>query len=149
MKARHKRFGFLAVGLACLGLVAWLVLNAMEQNLSYFYYPTRVVNNEAPADHIFRLGGLVEVGSLQRGKELTVRFNVADNANSVKVEYTGILPDLFMEGQGVIAQGRLNPDGIFIADEVLAKHDETYMPPEVAEALEKTQKVGIVGSSQP
>lgn len=149
MKARHKRFGFLMLGLVCLGLVAWLVLNAMEQNLSYFYYPTKIVNNEAPADHVFRLGGLVEVGSLQRGKELTVRFNVADNANSVRVEYTGILPDLFKEGQGVIAQGRLNSDGVFVADQVLAKHDETYMPPEVAEALEKTHAATTVGSSQP
>ena len=137
------------LGLVCLGLVAWLVLNAMEQNLSYFYYPTKIVNNEAPADHVFRLGGLVEVGSLQRGKELTVRFNVADNANSVRVEYTGILPDLFKEGQGVIAQGRLNSDGVFVADQVLAKHDETYMPPEVAEALEKTHAATTVGSSQP
>ena len=149
MKARHKRFGFLVLGLVCLGLVAWLVLIAMEQNLSYFYYPTKVLNNEAPADHVFRLGGLVEVGSLQRGKELTVSFNVADNANSVKVVYTGILPDLFMEGQGVIAQGRLNSDGVFVADQVLAKHDETYMPPEVADALQKTHAATTAGSSQP
>ncbi|MEW8013875.1 MAG: cytochrome c maturation protein CcmE [Candidatus Sedimenticola endophacoides] len=137
MKARHKRYGFIAAGLVGLGLAAWLVLNALDNNLSYFFSPTEVVENKAPADHVFRLGGLVEGGSLQRGQELTIRFVVSDGANRVNVAYIGILPDLFAEGQGVIAQGRMGEDGVFIADEVLAKHDENYMPPEVAEALDK------------
>jgi len=140
MKARHKRLGFVLVGLVGLGLAAWLVFSALDSNLSYFYSPSDVVENKAPDDHVFRLGGLVGVGSVERGKELTVRFSVGDGANSVEVAYTGILPDLFQEGQGVIAQGRLDPNGLFIADEVLAKHDENYMPPEVADALEKAKK---------
>ncbi|HIE55007.1 MAG TPA: cytochrome c maturation protein CcmE [Chromatiaceae bacterium] len=143
MKARHKRFGFLIVGLVILGLATTLVLKALDSNLSYFFSPTEVAENKAPKDHVFRLGGLVAPGSLERGKELTVRFVVTDNAHSVKVAYTGILPDLFQEGQGVIAQGRLGPDGVFVADEVLAKHDENYMPPEVAEALEKGHQKGV------
>ncbi|HEB96065.1 MAG TPA: cytochrome c maturation protein CcmE [Sedimenticola thiotaurini] len=145
MKARHKRLGFLLAGLVGLGVATWLVLNALDSNLSYFFSPTEVAQNKAPADHVFRLGGLVESGSLQRGREMTVRFVVTDNANKVKVEYTGILPDLFQEGQGVIAQGRLGPDGVFVADEVLAKHDENYMPPEVADALKKGHEEGVAG----
>ncbi|WP_428605371.1 cytochrome c maturation protein CcmE [Sedimenticola sp.] len=137
MKARHKRLGFLVAGLVGLGLAAWLVFNALDSNLSYFFSPSDVAQNKAPKDHVYRLGGMVEKGSLERGKELTVRFLVTDMANTVKVAYTGILPDLFAEGQGVIAQGRMGPDGVFIADEVLAKHDENYMPPEVADALDK------------
>jgi cytochrome c-type biogenesis protein CcmE len=142
MKARHKRLGFIMVGLIGLGLAAWLVLNALDSNLSYFFSPTEVVENKVPEDHMFRLGGMVVKGSLQRGKELTVRFAVTDMANNVDVEYTGILPDLFDEGQGVIAQGRLGPNGVFVATEVLAKHDENYMPPEVADALEKGKQMG-------
>lgn len=137
MKARQKRFLLLSIGVVVVGLAAWLVFSALGNNMSYFFSPTEVVKGEAPKDHIFRLGGLVEVGSLERGQELTVRFKVTDNANQVPVAYTGILPDLFAEGQGVITQGRLGADGVFIAEEVLAKHDETYMPPEVADALEK------------
>jgi len=137
MKARHKRFAFVAGGMVALGLVAWLVFNALDNSMSYFFSPTEVVENKVPANHVFRLGGLVETGSVERGQKLTVHFIVSDNANRVKVAYTGILPDLFTEGQGVIAQGRLGPDGVFVADEVLAKHDEKYMPPEVAEALRK------------
>lgn len=140
MKARHKRFGFLLAGLAGLGLAAWLVFNALDSNLSYFFSPSDVVQNKAPTDHVYRLGGMVQSGSLERGQELTVRFLVTDTAHTVKVAYTGILPDLFAEGQGVIAQGRMGPDGVFIADEVLAKHDENYMPPEVAEALDKAHQ---------
>ncbi|MEW7981731.1 MAG: cytochrome c maturation protein CcmE [gamma proteobacterium symbiont of Phacoides pectinatus] len=147
MKARHKRFGFIAAGLVGLGLAAWLVLNALDNNLSYFFSPTEVVENKAPADHVFRLGGLVEGGSLQRGQELTIRFVVSDGANRVNVAYTGILPDLFAEGQGVIAQGRMGEDGVFIADEVLAKHDENYMPPEVAEALDKAHNQATEGTN--
>jgi cytochrome c-type biogenesis protein CcmE len=137
--------GFLVVGLVGLGVAAWLVLNALDSNLSYFYSPSEVVQNKAPQDHVFRLGGLVEAGSLQRGQELTVRFTVTDNAHKVNVAYTGILPDLFQEGQGVIAQGRLGPDGVFVADEVLAKHDENYMPPEVADALATAHVEGVSG----
>lgn len=143
MKARHKRLGFILVGLVVLGLATTLVLKALDSNLSYFFSPTEVVQNKAPENHVFRLGGLVAAGSVQRGEELTVRFVVTDNANNIDVAYTGILPDLFKEGQGVIAQGRMGPSGVFIADEVLAKHDENYMPPEVAEALEKGHKEGV------
>ena len=145
MKARHKRFGFLLVGLAGLGVAAWLVLNALDNNLSYFFSPTEVAENKAPAGHVFRLGGLVEAGSLKRGEELTVRFVVTDSAHKVNVAYTGILPDLFAEGQGVIAQGKMGPDGIFVAEEVLAKHDENYMPPEVADALERAHNEDTAG----
>lgn len=141
MKARHKRFGFLLAGMVGLGLAAWFVFNALDSSLSYYFSATDVANNKAPKDHIFRLGGLVESGSLQRGKELTVRFMVSDGPSSPKVNvaYTGILPDLFKEGQGVIAQGRLDAEGVFIAEEVLAKHDENYMPPEVAESVRKAE----------
>jgi len=140
MKARHKRLGFLVAGLAGLGLAAGLVFNALDSNLSYFFSPSDVAQNKAPDDHVYRLGGMVQTGTLERGKELTVRFMVTDTAHAVKVAYTGILPDLFGEGQGVIAQGRMGPDGVFVADEVLAKHDENYMPPEVADALEKANQ---------
>lgn len=143
MKARQKRFIFVGVGLVTLVAATWLVINALGSNLSYFYSPTEVANGQAPTDHIIRLGGLVEPGSLVRGKELTIRFNVTDNAHKVKVAYTGILPDLFAEGQGVIAQGRVSADGGFIAEEVLAKHDENYMPPEVQDALDKAHNDGV------
>jgi cytochrome c-type biogenesis protein CcmE len=143
MKARHKRMGFLAVGVAALGVATWLVVNALGSNLSYFFSPTEVVEKKSPENHIFRLGGLVKPGSLERGQELTVRFVVTDNAHEVKVAYTGILPDLFDEGQGVIAQGKMTPDGTFVAEEVLAKHDENYMPPEVQEALAKSHAAGV------
>lgn len=143
MKARHKRLGLVGVGVAALGLATWLVLNALEGNLSYFFSPTEVTEGKAPADHLFRLGGLVEEGSVQREPgSLTVNFVVTDMAQKVTVAYAGILPDLFAEGQGVIAQGRMGPDNVFVAEEVLAKHDETYMPPEVAAALEKAGKTG-------
>jgi len=141
MKARHKRFGIVIVGLAALGLATYLVLNALEGNLSYFFSPTEVVEGKAPRDHIFRLGGLVEAGSVKREEgELTVNFVVTDMGQRVAVAYSGILPDLFAEGQGVIAQGKLGSNNVFVADEVLAKHDETYMPPEVAAALEEAGK---------
>ncbi|MCB1858560.1 MAG: cytochrome c maturation protein CcmE [Gammaproteobacteria bacterium] len=145
MKARHKRFVFLFIGMAGLGLAVWLLLNALDSNLSYFFSPTEVAEQKAPTDHVYRLGGLVESGSVQRGEELTVRFVVTDMAHRVNVEYTGILPDLFQEGQGVIAQGRMGADGVFVAEEVLAKHDENYMPPEVASALEKAHNKGVSG----
>lgn len=145
MKARHKRLGFLVAGLAGLGLASWLVFNALDSNLSYFFSPSDVVQSKAPGDHVYRLGGMVENGSLQRGQELTVRFRVTDTANAINVAYTGILPDLFAEGQGVIAQGRMGPDGVFVADEVLAKHDENYMPPEVTDAIDRAHEATAKG----
>ena len=152
MKARHKRLAFVLVGLLSLAVVATLVFTALENNMSYFFSPTEVLENKAPPNHVFRLGGMVAPGSVQRGEELTVRFVVTDMANSVNVAYTGILPDLFLEGQGVIAQGKLNAQGEFVATEVLAKHDETYMPPEVADALEKGKQAvaneGVKGQSK-
>ena len=143
MKARHKRFIFLLGGLVALGITIALVLNAMQGNLSYFFSPTEVAEGKAPLDRNFRLGGLVETGSFKRmGSDLTVTFVVTDERRRVPVQYTGILPDLFKEGQGMIAQGKMGPGGIFMADEVLAKHDENYMPPEVADALKKGHQEG-------
>jgi len=140
MKARHKRMGFVAFGLVALGLAGWLVINALDNNLSYFFSPTEVANNQQPANHIFRLGGLVKEDSVKRLEGVDVEFVITDRVNEVSVVYSGILPDLFEEGQGVIAQGRID-NGIFKAEEVLAKHDENYMPPEVAEALAKGEKM--------
>ncbi len=142
MKPRHKRLAFIVGGVAGLGVAAALVLSAFQSNMVFFFSPSQVTSNEAPKDRSFRLGGLVEQGSLTRADDgLTVRFVVTDNLEKIKVTYTGILPDLFREGQGVVAQGRIGSGGEFLADEVLAKHDENYMPPEVAEALEKTKKI--------
>jgi cytochrome c-type biogenesis protein CcmE len=125
-------------GLAALGVAAALVLNAFQSNMVFFFTPSQVVSNEAPQGRSFRIGGLVEAGSVVRDKDaLTVRFRVTDTAKTIPVQYTGILPDLFREGKGVVAQGKLGPDGVFHANEVLAKHDENYMPPEAAEALRK------------
>jgi len=140
MKPRHKRLAFIVGGLAGLGLAAALIMNAFQSNLVFFFSPVQVMAKEAPEGRSFRLGGLVEVGSVQREDDgLTVHFKVTDNVETIMVTFTGILPDLFREGQGVVAQGRLDRNGVFQADEVLAKHDETYMPPEVAEALEKAK----------
>ena len=125
-------------GLAALGVATALVLNAFQSNLVFFFTPTQVAAHEAPQNRAFRIGGLVEAGSVQRDKDaLTVRFTVTDTAKAIPVTYVGILPDLFREGKGVVAQGRLGADGTFHATEVLAKHDENYMPPEAADALKK------------
>jgi cytochrome c-type biogenesis protein CcmE len=125
-------------GLAAVGVAAGLVLNAFQSNLVFFLTPTQVASHEAPRDRTFRIGGLVEAGSVVREKDaLTVRFNVTDTAKTIPVVYSGILPDLFREGKGVVAQGRLQSDGTFRASEVLAKHDENYMPPEAAHALKQ------------
>jgi cytochrome c-type biogenesis protein CcmE len=141
MKTRHKRMALIAGGLAVLGIAAALVLSAFRENLVFFYSPTQVANHEVPKGKAFRIGGLVEQGSLKRGGDgLTVTFNVTDTAKVIPVSYTGILPDLFKEGKGVVAQGSLGPDGVFKAHEVLAKHDENYMPPEAAHALEQAGK---------
>ncbi len=131
---------FIGLGLGGLALVVTLLLNAFNSNMVFFFSPSDVVASKAPKDRTFRLGGLVEEGSLNRENDgLTVHFNVTDNAEVIPVVYTGILPDLFREGQGVVAQGKLE-GGVFRASEVLAKHDENYMPPEVAEALEKAKQ---------
>ena len=136
MKPRTKRALAIVAGVATLGVATALVLNAFQSNLVFFFSPSQVASNEAPKDRAFRIGGMVESGSLQRDPNgLTVRFVVTDTAKTVPVTYTGMLPDLFSEGKGVVAQGKLGPDGVFVADQVLAKHDENYMPPEAAEAL--------------
>ena len=138
MKPRTRRALWIAGGLAALGVATALVLNAFQSNLVFFFTPTQVVDNEAPHGRSFRIGGLVEAGSVVRDKDaLTVRFRVTDTAKTIPVQYTGILPDLFREGKGVVAQGSLGRDGVFHANEVLAKHDENYMPPEAAEALRR------------
>ena len=128
-------------GLAALGFAAALVLNAFQSNLVFFFSPSQVMANEAPVGRTFRIGGMVESGSVKRQDDgLTVRFSVTDTAHTVPVVYTGILPDLFKEGKGVVAQGKLGRNGVFEASEVLAKHDENYMPPQAAHALEQAQK---------
>ena len=138
MKARHRRFMWIALGLCVISIAVTLVLRAFNSNLVFFFTPSDVAEQKAPKDRTFRLGGLVTAGSLTRATDgLTVKFDVTDTAKTIPVSYTGILPDLFKEGKGVVAQGRIGPDGIFKASEVLAKHDENYMPPEAAEALKK------------
>ncbi len=142
MKPRHRRFLWIGAGVALLGVAAALVLNAFQSNLVFFFTPTQVASNEAPKGRAFRIGGLVVDKSLARDG-LTVRFQVTDTANTVPVVYTGILPDLFKEGRGVVAQGKLEPDGAFHATEVLAKHDENYMPPEAADAVNKAHGAAL------
>jgi cytochrome c-type biogenesis protein CcmE len=141
VKPRHKRLAIIAGGLAAIAVAAALVLNAFQSSLVFFFSPSQIAAGEAPKDRAFRVGGMVQAGSLKRlGDGLTVEFIVTDTARSVPVTYKGILPDLFREGKGVVAQGRLGADGIFRASEVLAKHDENYMPPEAAHALEQAAK---------
>lgn len=145
MKRRHKTIAFIVGGVAGIGIATALVLNAMNSNLVFFFSPTQVANKEAPVDRSFRLGGMVKQGSVERKSDgLTVSFIVTDNDKELPVMYTGILPDLFKEGTGVVAQGRLTSGGLFEADEVLAKHDEKYMPPEVAEALKKGEQAAAL-----
>ena len=148
MKPRHKRFAMIAVGVGALAIAAALVLSAFQKNLVFFYTPTQVAANEAPQGRSFRIGGLVTPGSVQRQPDgVTVRFTVTDTAKSIPVSYRGALPDLFKEGKGVVAQGRLGADGLFSASEVLAKHDENYMPPEAAEAVAKAHAGKPPGAS--
>jgi cytochrome c-type biogenesis protein CcmE len=137
MTPKRRRLWLLLGSLSALGVAATLVLTALNDNLVFFYSPTQVAEKSLGPDRRFRLGGLVEQGSVQKDGQ-TVRFTVTDTNKTVKVVYRGILPDLFREGQGVVAQGTLGPDGVFVAREVLAKHDEQYMPPEVAEAIKKS-----------
>ena len=141
MKPRHKKLAIIASSVTALGVASVLVLNAFQSNLVFFFSPTQVANKEAPLGKSFRIGGLVEEGSVKRqGDGVTVSFAVTDTAQVIPVVYTGILPDLFKEGKGVVAQGKLGDNGIFRADEVLAKHDENYMPPEAASALDQAEK---------
>ena len=136
MTPRGKRLAWIVAGLVVIATAIGLVLYALSSNIVFFFTPTQVSRNEAPQGRAFRIGGLVEPGSLQRDG-LDVRFKVTDNAKTIPVVYRGTLPDLFKEGKGVVAQGSLGPDGVFKAAEVLAKHDENYMPPEAAEALKQ------------
>jgi cytochrome c-type biogenesis protein CcmE len=148
MKPRHKRFIFIGLGLLALAVASMLILNAFQSNLVFFFTPTQVANGEVPKGRGFRIGGMVEDGSLKReGDGLTVHFVMTDTAKRVPVTYKGILPDLFKEGKGAVAQGQLGVDGTFLASEVLAKHDENYMPPEAAEALAKAKAGGAQTSS--
>jgi cytochrome c-type biogenesis protein CcmE len=139
MKPRHKRAAAIALGVVALGLATALVLMAFEKNLVFFFTPSQVAANEAPQGKTFRIGGMVVAGSVKRDG-IDVRFVVTDTAKSIPVVYRGALPDLFREGKGVVAQGALGADGVFRAREVLAKHDENYMPPEAAHAVEKAQR---------
>ena len=139
MKPRQKRLAIIVGGLATLGIAATLILNAFQSNLVFFFTPTQVANGEAPKERTFRIGGLVKEGSLQRS-DIVARFIVTDTAKEIPVAYEGILPDLFSEGKGVVAQGVLSADGKFTATEVLAKHDENYMPPEAQAAVNKAHE---------
>lgn len=146
MRARTRRGLAILAGLSALAAASALVLNAFQSNLVFFFSPSQIAAKEAPLERGFRVGGLVEKGSVQRAPEgLTVNFVVTDLAQKVSVVYTGLLPDLFQEGKGVVAQGRLGADGIFRATQVLAKHDENYMAPEAAEALEKARHGQLQG----
>lgn len=139
MKTRTKRGLIILGGLATLSVVSALVLNAFQDNLVFFFSPSQIATHEAPVDRNFRLGGLVEEGSVQRSTDsLAVNFIVTDGAKTIPVVYNGLLPDMFREGKGVVAQGRLDKDGVFRADQVLAKHDENYTPKEVADTLKTT-----------
>ena len=139
MKPRHRRAALIVAGVAVLGGAVFLVVSAFRENMTYFFTPTEVIANKAPVHRLFRVGGLVENGSLKR-EGVRVTFRVTDTANTITVAYEGILPDLFREGKGVVAQGRIEPGGVFHATEVLAKHDENYMPPDAAHALEQAEK---------
>ena len=139
MKPRHKRMALIVSGLLSIGLAAYFVLNAFQSNLVFFFTPSQVVAGEAPQGRVFRIGGMVKTGTVKRDN-LTVNFVVTDTVREVPVTYTGILPDLFREGKGVVAEGKLNTVGGFVASEVLAKHDENYMPPEAKHALDEAQR---------
>jgi cytochrome c-type biogenesis protein CcmE len=139
MKPRHRRAVLIVAGIAVVGVAAALVLSAFRQNLVFFYTPSDVVANKVPANQTFRVGGLVESGSLKR-EGVRVTFRVTDTAQTITVAYDGILPDLFREGKGVVAEGKIDSGGLFHASQVLAKHDENYMPPDAAHALEQAEK---------
>ena len=140
MKPRHKRAAIVLGVLSAVGAAVALVLNAFNSNLVFFYTPTQIAAKQAPQGRTFRVGGLVEAGSVKRDG-VSVNFVVTDTLQAVPVRYEGVLPDLFKEGKGVVAQGQLGADGLFTAREVLAKHDENYMPPEAADALQQAEKM--------
>ena len=141
MKLRTKRGLAIMGGLACVGFATYMVFQTFQSNLVFFYSPSQIMANEAPKDRTFRVGGLVEENSIKRDPGgLKVNFVVTDLAHRIEVSYEGLLPDLFKEGKGVVAEGRLNSTGSFTASQVLAKHDENYMPPEAADALTKAKK---------
>jgi len=140
MKPRHKRAAIVLAVISAVGVAVALVLNAFNSNLVFFYTPTQIAEQQAPQGRTFRVGGLVQAGSVVR-EGVTVRFVVTDTLKTVPVRYEGVLPDLFKEGKGVVAQGQLGTDGVFAAREVLAKHDENYMPPEAADALQQAEKM--------
>jgi cytochrome c-type biogenesis protein CcmE len=139
VKPRHKRIAAIVIGVAALGAVTALVLQAFQENLVFFFTPTEVAASKAPQGRTFRIGGMVEKGSVKRDG-VAVQFVVTDTAKTLAVVYNGPLPDLFREGKGVVAQGQLGADGVFRASEVLAKHDENYMPPEAAEAVKRAHE---------
>lgn len=141
MKPRHKRIVIIVGGVASIGIAGALVLSALQSNVAFFFTPSQVVVGEAPKDRTFRVGGMVREGSLKRD-QMTVNFVITDTAKEVPVSYTGILPDLFKEGKGAVVQGKLGTDGHFVATEVLAKHDENYMPPEAQHAVDQANKMG-------
>lgn len=144
MNAKTKKLALIGAAVVLVGAGATMAFKAFNENLVFFFSPTQVAAKEAPMGRTFRIGGVVEPGSVVRASDgVTVRFNVTDTAKTVPVEYKGILPDLFSEGQGVVAQGKLDEAGLFTASEVLAKHDENYMPPEAAKALEDAHKAGV------
>ena len=136
MTPRQQRFTWIVIGIALLSAAAGFVLNAFQSNLVFFFTPTQIANGEAPKQRIFRAGGMVKEGSLRREGEV-VRFVITDTEHDIAVTYTGLLPDLFKEGKGVVAQGEIGSDGLFVAREVLAKHDENYMPPEAQHAMDQ------------
>ncbi len=141
LSPRQKRAAIIVGGLVALGIAAALLLNAFQSNLVFFFTPSQIAAGEAPQGRTFRVGGMVKTDTVKRDN-LTVQFVVTDTAKEVPVRYTGILPDLFREGKGVVAQGKLGADGLFVASEVLAKHDENYMPPEAQHAVDQAQKAG-------
>ncbi len=146
MSARKERFLLVGVGIIGLAIAVFFAFKALGNNMSYFYSPLEISQNKYPKDHLFRVGGMVVVDSLKRDEKdnLTVYFQITDNAKTINVQYHGILPDLFKEGQGVVADGKINEAGVFMATEVLAKHDENYMPPEAAAAMQKAIEQGAV-----
>jgi cytochrome c-type biogenesis protein CcmE len=148
MKARHKRFMVIGAGLAVIAIAAMFVLNAFRSNLVFFFTPTQVANGEAPRNQTMRIGGMVKEGTLLRDGT-RIAFVVTDTARDVPVKYQGMLPDLFKEGRGVVAQGRINASGEFEASEVLAKHDENYMPPEAKHAMDQAAAKKAAQSVKP
>jgi cytochrome c-type biogenesis protein CcmE len=148
MTPRQKRLAFIVAGIVALGLATAFVLNAFRSNLVFFFTPTQVAQGEAPQNRVFRVGGLVKEGSLRRDQPV-IEFVITDTAKDIVVHYSGLLPDLFQEGKGVVAQGRLDERGQFTASEVLAKHDENYMPPEAQHALDKATAEKAANSLKP